>query len=176
MAEKIYRCRTQSETETFELGRKLSCELKPGAVVSLEGDLGTGKTAMAKGIAAGLGITEPITSPTFTLVNTYEGNTTLHHFDVYRVDDADELYTIGWEEYFDGDAVTVVEWGDRFPELLPSHTLHIRLSRDDEDPESRIIIISPVTRACFEEANNKPQPISGVEDFECLKVTGAREH
>ncbi len=139
MGRELYSCKTQSETETFELGKKLSLKLKPGDTVSLEGDLGTGKTAMTKGIAAGLGITEPITSPTFTLVNTYEGNATLHHFDVYRVDDADELYTIGWEEYFDRDAITVVEWGDRFPELLPANTLHIRISRDDENPENRIL-------------------------------------
>ncbi len=134
-----YHCKTTSEAETFELGRKLSLKLKPGDAISLEGDLGTGKTALVKGIAWGMGITEPITSPTFTLVNTYEGSATLHHFDIYRVDDAEELYTIGWEEYFDRDAITVVEWGDRFPELLPAHTLHIRLSRDGDHPDNRSI-------------------------------------
>ena len=81
------------------LGKELSRELKRD-VISLEGDLGTGKTIITKGIAAGLDITEPITSPTFTLVNTYEGEITLHHFDVYRINDPEELYAIGWDEYF----------------------------------------------------------------------------
>lgn len=133
--------KTGSEAETFELGRKLAQRLKPGDVLSLEGDLGTGKTALTKGIAAGLGIAGPVTSPTFTLVNTYEGKTVLHHFDVYRVDDPEELYTIGWEEYFDDDAITVVEWGDRFLELLPLNTLRIRIERDDENPDKRTITI-----------------------------------
>ena len=96
---------------------------------------------MTKGIAAGLGIAGPVTSPTFTLVNTYEGKTVLHHFDVYRVDDPEELYTIGWEEYFDDDAITIVEWGDRFLELLPPDTLRIRIERDDENPDKRAITI-----------------------------------
>ena len=132
--------KTRSEADTYRLGLELSRELKPGDAISLEGDLGTGKTAMTKGIAAGLGITEPITSPTFTLVNTYEGRVILHHFDVYRIDDPDELYAIGWEEYFDQNAITVVEWGDRVPELLPAHTLHILFKRDDMNPNSRTII------------------------------------
>ena len=133
--------RTMSEKDTFELGRKLSKVLKPGDTVSLEGDLGSGKTALTKGIAAGLGITDPITSPTFTLVNTYEGMVTLHHFDVYRVDDPDESLAIGWEEYFDGRAITVVEWGDKVPELLPAHTLHIRFERDIALPDVRTILL-----------------------------------
>lgn len=132
--------RTRSEKDTYELGLKLSRELKPGDAVSLEGDLGTGKTALTKGIAAGLGIKDPITSPTFTLVNTYEGIVTLHHFDVYRVDDVDELLAIGWEEYFGDDAITVVEWGDRVPELLPANTLHIRFVRDETMLDDRTVI------------------------------------
>jgi tRNA threonylcarbamoyladenosine biosynthesis protein TsaE len=133
--------RTFSEKDTYELGLKLANELKPGDAVSLEGDLGTGKTALTKGIAAGLGISDPVTSPTFTLVNTYDGKYTFHHFDVYRIDDPDELLTIGWEEYFDNDAITVVEWGDRVPELLPGNYIRIRFERDDAVPDSRTITI-----------------------------------
>ncbi len=132
---------TRSEAETLALGQKIGQALEPGTAISLEGDLGTGKTALTKGIALSLGITEPITSPTFTLVNTYEGTMTLHHFDVYRVEDAEELYTIGWEEYFSEETITVVEWGNLFPELLPPETLHIKLSRQGNDSESRIITI-----------------------------------
>lgn len=132
---------THSEEETLQLGQKIGQVIKAGTVISLEGDLGTGKTALTKGIAQALGITEPITSPTFTLVNTYEGTKILHHFDVYRVTDPEELYTIGWEEYLDPEAITVVEWGDLFPELLPPDTLHIRISRNESDTEGRTITI-----------------------------------
>lgn len=139
--EAIRQYRTNSEEETFELGKKLSQQIKPGQAISLEGDLGTGKTAMTKGIAAGLGIKGPITSPTFTIVNTYEGDVTFHHFDVYRVDDADELYAIGWDEYFSDDAVTVVEWGDRVIDILPPDTIRIKITRDSTNPDTRIFNI-----------------------------------
>lgn len=132
---------TLSESETQDLGRRFAQSLKAGDSVSLEGDLGAGKTAFVKGMAVGLGITETVTSPTFTIVNTYEGNLTLHHFDVYRIDDPGELLEIGWDEYFGGDAVCVVEWGDRFPEMLPSGTIRTRILRDEEDPQKRSILI-----------------------------------
>lgn len=141
MPNKIQRVKTQSEKETFELGRSFSQELKAGDTISLEGDLGTGKTAFTKGIAAGIGINKPITSPTFTLVNTYNGKVILNHFDVYRVDNSDELLEIGWEEYFTDDTICVVEWGDRISDILPENTHHIRFERDDKDPNSRMIII-----------------------------------
>jgi len=133
---------TYSEQETFELGYEFAKGLKPGDSISLEGDLGTGKTAFTKGIAAGLGVTQHITSPTFTLVNTYNGEKILHHFDVYRVNDPDELFAIGWVEYFSYEAVTVVEWGDLVPDILPENTIHIRFSRlDGSSYEGRRIII-----------------------------------
>jgi tRNA threonylcarbamoyladenosine biosynthesis protein TsaE len=141
MPKEILEIRTRSEKETFELGYRISHELKPGDTISLEGDLGTGKTALTKGIAAGLGISKPITSPTFTLVNSYAGKCILNHFDVYRVDDPDELLEIGWEEYLSDDAICIVEWGDRISEILPENTIHIRLERDNEDADSRIIFI-----------------------------------
>lgn len=130
---------SQSEEETFQIGINLAKTLNKGAAVSLEGDLGTGKTALAKGIARGLGIAEPITSPTFTIVNTYEGIFMLHHFDIYRLNDEDELYAIGWEEYFDGEAVCLVEWGDRFPHMLPEPFIRIKIERNPAHFDERRI-------------------------------------
>lgn len=142
MGHGLQKYETHSEQETFELGRKFAQELRAGDALSLEGDLGTGKTAFTKGIAAGLGIYDYITSPTFTLVNTYNGDITLHHFDVYRIDDQDELLAIGWEEYFTGDAITVIEWGNLVPDILPPNIIHVRFSRlDNSDYEGRIIFI-----------------------------------
>lgn len=132
---------TGSEEETFNLGVQLARLLTPGTAVSLEGDLGAGKTALVKGIAKGLGIRDTVTSPTFTLVNSYEGNTTLHHFDVYRIDDPEELYEIGWEEYFNPNDVCVVEWGDRVAEMLPPGTIRIRIIRDEAQPDKRTILV-----------------------------------
>jgi len=133
--------KTTSEEETYELGKRLSQELKPGDTISLEGDLGTGKTALTKGIAAGLGIEVPITSPTFTLVNTYVGRTTLNHFDVYRIDDSEELLAIGWDDYFTGDEINLVEWGDKVGDILPPGTMRIRLERDSTEPNTRYISV-----------------------------------
>jgi len=133
--------KTLSEEDTYELGKKLSRELKPGDTISLEGDLGTGKTALAKGIAAGLGIDAPITSPTFTLVNTYEGRVTLNHFDVYRIDDPEELLAIGWDDYFTGEEINLVEWGDKVEDILPPDTMRIVLERDSKEPNTRYISI-----------------------------------
>jgi len=96
---------------------------------------------LTKGIAAGLGIDAFITSPTFTLVNTYMGKIVLNHFDVYRIDDPEELLAIGWEDYFTGEEINVVEWGDKVREILPPDTVRIRLERDSSDPDGRLICI-----------------------------------
>lgn len=141
MSKEIQKYKTHSENETIQLGYRISQELKAGDTISLEGDLGTGKTAFTKGIAAGLGISRPITSPTFTLVNSYTGKYILHHFDVYRIDSSDELLEIGWEEYFSDDAICIVEWGDRISDILPKNTIRISLERDDKEADSRIITI-----------------------------------
>jgi len=133
--------KTFSEKDTFILGKQLACHLKAGDTISLEGDLGTGKTVITKGIAAGLGVNEPVTSPSFTIVNTYEGRIKLHHFDVYRIDDPEELFAIGWDEYFSDDAVTVVEWGDKVLDIMPADTIRIKIMRDERNPERRIINI-----------------------------------
>lgn len=132
---------TYSEQETLKLGERLSNGIRPGDSICLEGDLGAGKTVLVKGIARGLGIADAITSPTFTLVNTYEGDITLHHFDVYRINDPEELFEIGWEEYFGPEAVCIVEWGDRVKELLPPKSIWIKISRDAADPDKREIIV-----------------------------------
>jgi len=133
--------KTFSEKDTFFLGKKIASHLKPGDAICLEGDLGTGKTVLTKGIAEGLGIKEPVTSPSFTIVNTYEGRTKLHHFDVYRIDDPEELYAIGWDEYFSDDAITVVEWGDKVLNIMPADTICIKITKDERNPDRRIINI-----------------------------------
>jgi len=113
----------------------------PGYVVSIVGDLGAGKTAFTKGIAKGLGIEEHITSPTFTIVNEYEGGRlNLYHFDVYRIEDADELYEIGFSEYLYAGGVCVIEWADRIRSALPENTLYVTINKCDTDTEREIII------------------------------------
>jgi len=99
---------TNSFEETVEFGRKLGSILKPGDVICLSGDLGTGKTALTNGIAKALGINSYITSPTFTLVNEYQGKYTLYHFDVYRIADPDEMFDIGFDEYINGEGITII--------------------------------------------------------------------
>jgi tRNA threonylcarbamoyladenosine biosynthesis protein TsaE len=130
---------TNSEAETFELGVKLGSQMKPGTVISLNGDLGAGKTHFTKGIAIGLGIDDYITSPSFTIVNEYEGKTKLFHFDVYRIEDLGEMYEIGFEEYLYGDGVCVVEWGNIVKELLPKDTVTINISRIDDNTREIVI-------------------------------------
>lgn len=124
---------TNSEKETLELGRLIGTKLKSGDVLSLDGDLGAGKTYMTKGIAEGMGIKDYITSPTFTILNIYEGDLTLYHFDVYRIDDPREMEEIGFDEYLYGDGVCVVEWGSIVSELLPEDTIDVHIKKLDDD-------------------------------------------
>ena len=122
---------TYSDKETFEFGKRLGEKAVPGTVICLDGDLGTGKTVIAKGIALGLGILEPVSSPTFTVVKEYtEGRLPLYHFDVYRIEDPLEMDEIGYEDYFYGDGVTVIEWSDMIKELIPENAIRIRLKKD----------------------------------------------
>ena len=114
---------------TIAHGHALAATLRRGDVLALSGDLGAGKTHFVKGLAAGLGTTSNVTSPTFTLIHEYlSGRLPLYHFDFYRLDDADEALKIGLDEYLDGDGVCVVEWGDKFPGLLPAHTQWFRFT------------------------------------------------
>ena len=119
---------TRSEEETIELGRRLARELPSKAVVLLIGNLGAGKTTLAKGIISGLGAAEPeeVTSPTFTLIHEYGGGR-VYHVDLYRLDTPAQVATLGLDEIFDRDAVVLIEWGERFPELLPTEHIDIHL-------------------------------------------------
>ena len=124
---------TNSAEETFALGKKMGQGAGPGSVFALSGDLGVGKTVFTQGFAAGLGIDEPITSPTFTIRNTYEtGRLVLNHYDVYRIEDIDEMEEIGYEDEFYGDGVVLVEWAEQIRELMPENTTWIRIEKDPE--------------------------------------------
>lgn len=121
------------EKETRELGIKLGQEAKPGEVYALVGDLGTGKTVFSQGFAEGLGITEPVNSPTFTIVQVYEeGRLPFYHFDVYRIGDIEEMYEIGFEDCFYGEGVSLVEWANYIEELLPEDAIRIEIEKDLE--------------------------------------------
>ena len=121
------------EDDTFKLGVKIGREAQPGDVYTLIGDLGVGKTALTKGVARGLEITEPISSPTFTIVQVYdEGRIPFYHFDVYRIGDVEEMDEIGYEDYFYGDGVTFIEWANLIEEILPSSYRQIVIEKDLE--------------------------------------------
>lgn len=121
------------EADTFELGVKIGKEAKPGEVYTLIGDLGVGKTAFTKGVAKGLGITEAISSPTFTILQVYEeGRLPFYHFDVYRIGDVEEMEEIGYEDYFYGEGVTFIEWANLIREILPQTYRRITIEKDLE--------------------------------------------
>lgn len=133
---------SESETDTADLGEKLAGKLKKGDIVALSGDLGTGKTAFVKGLARGLGIDEYITSPTFTLVQSYEGpGFNLHHFDVYRISDEDELFEIGFEEYLHHEDICVIEWADLIQNLIPPRSIWVYFERVEDGQDKRRITV-----------------------------------
>lgn len=118
-----------SAAATIAYGHTLAATLRRGDVLALSGDLGAGKTHFVKGLAAGLGALVSVTSPTFTLIHEYlGGRLPLYHFDLYRLDDADEALKIGLDEYLDGDGACVIEWAEKFPALLPPHTRWLRFT------------------------------------------------
>lgn len=123
---------TQSEQETFLIGRQMAEAAQPGDIYCLIGDLGVGKTIFSKGFATGLGILEPITSPTFTIVQVYEGAKPLYHFDMYRIEDEDELEMIGYEDYFYGQGVCLVEWANRVEDVIPKEAIWVTIEKDLE--------------------------------------------
>ena len=125
---------THSEAETIELGRRIAAELPPKAVVLLVGNLGAGKTTLAKGIVEGLGagVSEEVASPTFTLIHEYGGGR-VYHIDLYRLEEEREVATLGLDELFEREAVVLIEWGERFPRLLPAERIEIYLRAGDDD-------------------------------------------
>ena len=137
---------TYNSKETFDIGFELGEKAVSGQVICLLGDLGVGKTVFTQGFAKGLGIDEPICSPTFTIVQEYhEGRIPFYHFDVYRISDVSEMDEIGYEEYFYGDGVCLVEWGNLIEEILPPETITIRIEKNLKNGlDYRCIIIEGV--------------------------------
>lgn len=122
-----------SEKDTRELGFRLGQEAEPGQVYTLVGDLGVGKTVFTQGLASGLGIEEPVSSPTFTIVQVYEdGRLPFYHFDVYRIGDVEEMDEVGYEDYVYGNGVSLIEWANLIEEILPEHYTEIRIEKDLE--------------------------------------------
>jgi len=137
--------RTASEEETIALGEELAHDLPQHAVVLLIGNLGAGKTTLAKGIVKGLGAADPdqVSSPTFTLIHEYGQRQKVYHVDLYRLDRAAEAVALGLEELFEKDAVVLIEWGERFPRIMPAERIEIRIAACDAD--QREITVTPIT-------------------------------
>ena len=133
---------SHNEAETEAIGARLAAVLNPGAVVAYLGDLGMGKTAFTRGLAAGLGYKGRVTSPTFTIVNEYEGPTPLFHFDMYRLQSDDDLWDIGWEDYLDRGGVCAVEWSENVREALPPDAVTVTIARCPENDSWRSITIA----------------------------------
>lgn len=124
---------TNTERETYGLGVRMGKQSRRGQVYTLIGELGVGKTVFTKGLAAGLGIKEPVSSPTFTIVQIYEeGRLPFYHFDVYRIGDVEEMDEIGYEDYIYGGGVSLIEWADLVREILPEHYTEIKIEKDLE--------------------------------------------
>ena len=131
-----------SAEETYALGKKLGEEAKPGAVYCLSGDLGVGKTVFTKGFAVGLGVTDTVNSPTFTIVQVYQGRMPFYHFDVYRIEEPEEMEEIGYEDYFYGDGACMIEWAELIEELIPADAVKVRISKDlQKGTEYRLITV-----------------------------------
>lgn len=124
---------THDPEETFEVGRKIGMNAKPGQIYTLTGDLGVGKTVFTQGVAAGLGITEPVNSPTFTIIQEYEdGRLPFYHFDVYRIGDLEEMEEIGYDDYFFGQGTCLIEWAELIEEILPEKRIEVTIEKDLE--------------------------------------------
>ena len=136
---------SHNEQETEALGQRLAAALSPGAVVAYRGGLGMGKTAFTRGLAKGLGYTGRVTSPTFTIVNEYEGSRLpLFHFDMYRLGGPEDLFDIGWEDYLDRGGVCAVEWSEMVTDALPPQTVFVRFARIPDHDDWRAITIEGV--------------------------------
>ena len=127
--------------ETKEFGIKLGKLLNGGDILCLNGDLGAGKTTLTKSIGIGLGVTDYITSPTFALINEYEGRVPVYHFDVYRLENVEDLYDLGFDDYFYGKGISIIEWADKIEKLLPEERIVLDIEKG-EDENSRVINIT----------------------------------
>ncbi|QIB28208.1 tRNA (adenosine(37)-N6)-threonylcarbamoyltransferase complex ATPase subunit type 1 TsaE [Caloranaerobacter azorensis] len=136
----MVKIKTNSPEETYSFGYRLGKLLKSGDILCLNGDLGAGKTTLTQSIAKGLDVEDYVTSPTFTLINEYEGRYPVYHFDVYRIDDIDEMYDLGFEEYIYSEGVTIIEWASIIEDILPLERLDITIKRGKEIDEREIII------------------------------------
>jgi tRNA threonylcarbamoyladenosine biosynthesis protein TsaE len=134
--------RTSSPEQTQQLGQELAHRIGAGTVIALIGPLGSGKTCLAQGICRGLKVEEPVTSPTFILINEYVGRFPVYHFDLYRLSGADELLELGYEEYFYGEGACLVEWAEKAYELLPDDAIEIHLKRLGHS-DREILLIDP---------------------------------
>ncbi len=134
---------SDSVDATQALARRLAPTLQPGSVLALHGDLGSGKTCFVTGVARALDIPDAITSPTFTMINEYVGTLGLCHMDLYRISNPDELFTLGLDDYFDSDGITVIEWAERAGDLLPEDTIHVLFEVLDAPDSRRITIEAP---------------------------------
>ncbi|MGN8632441.1 tRNA (adenosine(37)-N6)-threonylcarbamoyltransferase complex ATPase subunit type 1 TsaE [Blautia sp. HCP3S3_G3] len=124
---------TRTAEETFALGEKVGRCARPGQIYTLTGDLGVGKTVFTQGVAAGLDITEPISSPTFTIIQVYEGGRLpFYHFDVYRIGDIEEMEEIGYDDYFFGEGICLIEWANLIEEILPEKLIRVTIEKDLE--------------------------------------------
>ncbi|HJD29968.1 MAG TPA: tRNA (adenosine(37)-N6)-threonylcarbamoyltransferase complex ATPase subunit type 1 TsaE [Candidatus Blautia avicola] len=134
---------TKNAKETFQLGKKIGEKALPGQIYTLNGDLGVGKTVFTQGVASGLGIREPVNSPTFTILQEYdEGRLPFYHFDVYRIGDIEEMEEIGYDDYFFGEGICLIEWARLIEEILPENVISVTIEKDlDKDFDYRKITI-----------------------------------
>ena len=134
---------TQNAKETFQLGKKIGKKALPGQIYTLNGDLGVGKTVFTQGVASGLEIGEPVNSPTFTILQEYEGGRLpFYHFDVYRIGDIEEMEEIGYDDYFFGEGICLIEWAQLIEEILPENVISVTIEKDlDKDFDYRKITI-----------------------------------
>jgi tRNA threonylcarbamoyladenosine biosynthesis protein TsaE len=157
--------RTRSAAQTRALGTAVAALLRPGDLVVLAGDLGSGKTTFAQGIAAGLGVDDPVVSPTFTIVREYEGRLPLAHVDVYRLDRLQELYDVGFEELVDGERVTIIEWGDVVQRVLPADHLSVELE-PGVLPDERLVHVHAQGRSWLDRTERVESVVSSASSAE----------
>ncbi len=137
MEDEVFSVRSSCEENTFGLGHKIGILVEPGQLILLSGDLGAGKTLLTQGICDGLGIEEDVTSPTYNLINEYEGDLTVYHMDLYRLEDEKDLYDLGFEDYIENGGIVIIEWPDLVYDLIPAEFIYIKI--DVISNEERIL-------------------------------------